>query len=63
MSADNPLQNAEFAVFENANEWLQQGHRALLYAVVRTWGSALRPIDSVMALRDDGRITGSVSGG
>jgi len=31
--------------------------------IVRTWGSAPRPIGSVVAICDDGQITGSVSGG
>jgi xanthine dehydrogenase accessory factor len=34
-----------------------------LYTVVQTWGSAPRPVGSLLALRDDGRIEGSVSGG
>lgn len=63
MSLDNPIQNAELAVFESAADWLAQGHRVYLFTVVRTWGSSPRPIGSIMALRSDGRVTGSVSGG
>lgn len=63
MSVDNPIQNAELAVFESAGEWLAQGHRVYLFTVVRTWGSSPRPVGSIMALRGDGRVAGSVSGG
>src|SRR5690606_17241253 len=31
--------------------------------VVRTWGSSPRPVGSIMALRADGAVVGSVSGG
>ena len=31
--------------------------------VVRTWGSAPRPSGSLMIIRDDGQVAGSVSGG
>jgi xanthine dehydrogenase accessory factor len=34
-----------------------------LVTVARTWGSAPRPAGAWMALRDDGRVQGSVSGG
>ncbi len=35
----------------------------MLYTVVETWGSAPRPVGSLLALRGDGRVEGSVSGG
>src|SRR5690606_27811731 len=40
-----------------------EGHRFALITVARTWGSAPRPPGSWMALRDDGHVQGSVSGG
>ena len=40
-----------------------EGHRVALVTVARTWGSAPRPAGAWMALRDDGRVQGSVSGG
>jgi len=46
-----------------ASEWLQAGHRVQLVTVVRTWGSSPRPIGSLAAVRDDGALVGSVSGG
>lgn len=50
-------------VLTSALNWLNQGHKVLLYTVVNTWGSSPRPPGSIMALRDDGRVAGSVSGG
>jgi xanthine dehydrogenase accessory factor len=43
--------------------WVEAGHRFALVTVVRTWGSAPRPPGSWLALRDDGLVEGSVSGG
>jgi len=31
--------------------------------IVKTWGSAPRPVGAMVAIRDDGQIVGSVSGG
>ena len=39
------------------------GHRFALVTVARTWGSAPRPPGAWLALRDDGLVQGSVSGG
>ena len=35
----------------------------LLVTVVRTWGSSPRPLGAMLAVRDDGLVEGSVSGG
>ncbi|PVX81852.1 XdhC family protein [Paraburkholderia unamae] len=43
--------------------WLSAGHRVLLVTVVRTWGSSPRPEGAMLAIRDDGAVVGSVSGG
>src|SRR5262249_46178810 len=50
-------------VLRTAHDWLRGGHRVLLATVARTWGSSPRPEGSMMALRGDGRMVGSVSGG
>ena len=50
-------------VLQRARGWLDSGHRVVLATVVRTWGSSPRPPGSLMALRDDGQVAGSVSGG
>ena len=50
-------------VLRTASDWLDRGHRVTLGTVVRTWGSAPRPPGSLMIIRDDGQVAGSVSGG
>tara|TARA_B100000925_G_scaffold156933_1_gene117887 strand:- start:1225 stop:1551 length:327 start_codon:yes stop_codon:yes gene_type:complete len=48
---------------ENAVKWLEQGHKVAIATVVKTWGSAPRKAGSQLAIRDDGLMVGSVSGG
>lgn len=43
--------------------WRQQGRAAALASVVRTYGSSPRPVGSLLAIRADGAVVGSVSGG
>lgn len=50
-------------ILARALNWLNEGHQLVLYTVVNTWGSSPRPPGSIMALRDDGHVIGSVSGG
>ena len=50
-------------ILARALAWIGEGHQVLLYTVVNTWGSSPRPPGSIMILRDDGRVAGSVSGG
>jgi xanthine dehydrogenase accessory factor len=50
-------------VLETAISWHQHGHAVMLGTVVKTWGSAPRPVGSLVALRQDGHVKGSVSGG
>ncbi len=50
-------------VLADALAWHQAGHRVSLVTVVQTWGSAPRPVGAVLALRADGVVSGSVSGG
>ncbi|PWF43169.1 XdhC family protein [Massilia glaciei] len=46
-----------------ACRWAAAGHRFALVTVARTWGSAPRPAGALLALRHDGVVEGSVSGG
>lgn len=57
------MDNADLSVLRRVLEWQASGHRVVMGTIVRTWGSAPRPIGSVVAIRDDGHIAGSVSGG
>lgn len=57
------MQSTDVRVLRTARDWLAAGHRLQLVTVVRTWGSSPRPVGSMMALREDGRCVGSVSGG
>lgn len=50
-------------VLDAVRRWARSGHRFVLVTVARTWGSAPRPPGSWMALREDGHVQGSVSGG
>ena len=45
------------------NNWVDNGHSACLVIVVSTWGSAPRQPGSLMLVRDDLHLEGSVSGG
>ncbi|AZC37563.1 XdhC family protein [Pseudomonas chlororaphis] len=57
------MESIDLLVLSTAHDWLQAGQRVLLATVARTWGSSPRPVGSMMALRGDGRVVGSVSGG
>jgi len=57
------MDNVDTQVLKQAGEWIRTGHRAVLGTVVRTWGSAPRPVGALVVIRGDGRIAGSVSGG
>jgi xanthine dehydrogenase accessory factor len=50
-------------VLDTCAGWLADKRRVLLVTVVRTWGSSPRAVGAMMALRDDGQVAGSVSGG
>jgi xanthine/CO dehydrogenase XdhC/CoxF family maturation factor len=50
-------------VLEAAEAWLAQEHAVALATVIKTWGSAPRPVGSQLAVRKDGTFVGSVSGG
>lgn len=50
-------------VLHTAYEWLKQDHDVVLVTVLKTWGSSPRPPGSLLVMRRDGVIAGSVSGG
>jgi len=57
------MDNVDLNVLRQVSQWLASGHRVVLGTITRTWGSAPRPPGSSVALRDDGLVAGSVSGG
>lgn len=57
------MESTDVQVLGVAAEWLSAGRRVALATVIETWGSSPRPPGAWMALRDDGAIAGSVSGG
>ena len=50
-------------ILPTALEWHVSGIGAAVATVIRTWGSAPRPVGSQLAVSGDGDIIGSVSGG
>ncbi|WP_333831944.1 XdhC family protein [Rubrimonas sp.] len=48
---------------EAALAWIDAGKRAALATVVRTWGSAPRPVGAQLAISSEAELAGSVSGG
>lgn len=57
------LAASDVEVLRGASQWLRAGFRVELVTVARTWGSSPRPAGSMAAVRHDGAIVGSVSGG
>ena len=57
------MDSQDSQVLAAARRWAAAGHRFTLVTVARTWGSAPRPPGAWMAVRDDGQVQGSVSGG
>jgi xanthine dehydrogenase accessory factor len=57
------MDSLDMEVLGRARGWLADGHRVMLVTVVATWGSSPRPPGALLALREDGRAVGSVSGG
>ncbi len=57
------MESLDLRVLEDVLAWRHAGHAVTLVTVVETWGSAPRPPGALLAVRDDGRVSGSVSGG
>jgi len=57
------MDNVDLQVLKAVRDWRAGGHRVVLGTVTRTWGSAPRPVGALIALRGDGQVAGSVSGG
>jgi xanthine dehydrogenase accessory factor len=57
------MNSTDLSVLKAAVHWLKEGHPVAIATVVQTWGSAPRPVGSWLAIRQDGQVSGSVSGG
>src|SRR3954470_8433669 len=57
------MQSLDLDVLERARDWRREGRNAWLLTVAQTFGASPRPPGSLAAIRDDGILLGSVSGG
>lgn len=57
------MQSLDIDVLEHARDWKREGRRVWLLTVAQTFGASPRPPGSLAAIRDDGILVGSVSGG
>src|SRR5512138_3697301 len=57
------MQSLDLDVLERARDWRREGRRVWLLTVAQTFGASPRPPGSLAAIRDDGLLVGSVSGG
>jgi xanthine dehydrogenase accessory factor len=57
------MDSVDIEVLRSAEAWRTSGRRVALGTIVKTWGSAPRPVGAMVAVRDDGQVVGSVSGG
>ena len=57
------MESLALRVLADALAWRRAGHAVTLVTVGETWGSAPRPPGALLAVRGDGVVSGSVSGG
>lgn len=57
------MQSLDIEVLDHARQWMRADKRVWLVTVTQTFGASPRPPGSLMAMRDDGVVIGSVSGG
>jgi xanthine dehydrogenase accessory factor len=57
------MDSVDLDVLRKSAAWVDEGRRVLLVTVVKTWGSSPRPEGALLAVREDGLVVGSVSGG
>ena len=63
MTVSPPLTSTNAALITRARVWKDAGHDVALAFDMNTWGSSPRPVGSVMVIRGDMAVEGSVSGG
>jgi xanthine dehydrogenase accessory factor len=57
------MDSIDLEVLHASAQWIRDGFPCEYVTVVRTWGSSPRPEGATMAIRSDGLVVGSVSGG
>src|SRR3981081_1991973 len=57
------MDSVDIEVLRTAEAWRTGGQRVALGTIVKTWGSAPRPVGAMVAVREDGQIVGSGSRG
>ena len=57
------MNSIDMDVMTTVDGWIDGGFACELVTIVQTWGSSPRPQGSMMAIRADGIVVGSVSGG
>ena len=57
------MDSLDLQVLTQARDWHRDSHPVWLVTVIETWGSAPRPPGALLAMRGDGLVVGSVSGG
>lgn len=57
------MDSLDLQVLQQARDWRATGQPVWLVTVIETWGSAPRPPGALLAMRGDGLVVGSVSGG
>ena len=57
------MDSIDLEVLKACRLWVAGGLRCQLVTVIKTWGSSPRPEGATLAICEDGRVVGSVSGG
>lgn len=57
------MDSVDLEVLKTCDQWIRLGCKCELVTVIKTWGSSPRPEGATLAICEDGRVVGSVSGG
>ncbi len=57
------MDSVDQQVLRTSVSWFNEGSRVVLATIVDTWGSSPRPPGAMLAIKGDGQVVGSVSGG
>jgi xanthine dehydrogenase accessory factor len=57
------MESIDLEVLKACDQWIGAGRQCELVTIIKTWGSSPRPEGATLAIREDGHVVGSVSGG